>query len=142
MGRKATPNAVLKRRGSKKVRDEIEPPTGQVAPTFALSPEGLKAWQRVCHELDKLGILSPTYADAITIAAGAIGNIEIASVDLQARGHISITERGETKNPSFTILTSSQATAHRYLTSLGLTPTSIGKLTGIEKDEPNEFADL
>ena len=92
--------------------------------------------------MDKLGILSPTYADSITIAAGAIGNIEIASRDLIERGHISVTERGETKNPSFTILTSSQGTAHKYLSLLGLTPTTIGKLVAVTKEEENEFAGL
>ena len=142
MGRTRTLNSVLKSRGSKKVRDEIEAVTGEVAPTYDLSPEGAAAWNRICGEMDKLGVLSPTYADFMTIAAGAVGDIEIASRDLVARGHISVTERGETKNPSFTIKTSAQTVAHRYLTALGLTPTSIGKLVGVSKEEANEFADL
>lgn len=141
MARK-TPNEILKRRGSKKTRDEIEASTGDVIPTFPLPPEGRAAWDRIAAELEKLGLLSPTYADSITIAAGAIGNIEIASLDLAKRGHISITERGETKNPSFTILTSSQQIAHRYLSALGLTPTTIGKLVMSEKEESNPFADI
>lgn len=142
MGRNKTPNSVLKARGSKRIRDEIEAPKGEVEPTFALAAEGKQAWNRIKAEMEKLGILSPSWAEFMTIAAGAVGNIEIASRDLIDRGHISITERGETKNPSFTILTSSQQIAHRYLSALGLTPTSIGKLTNAGKDEPNEFADL
>ena len=142
MGRTRTLNSVLKSRGSKKVRDEIDVKIGDVSPTYELAPEGLAAWERICREMDKLGVLSPTYADFMTIAAGAVGDIEIASRDLVARGHISITERGETKNPSFTIKTSAQTVAHRYLTALGLTPTSIGKLVGVQKEEANEFADL
>jgi P27 family predicted phage terminase small subunit len=142
MGRNKTPNAVLKRRGSRKVRDEVDVEAGEVVPTFDLTPEGRMAWHRICAEMDKLGILSPTYADFVTIAAGAVGDIEIASRDLAQRGHISITERGETKNPSFTIKTSAQQIAHRYLSALGLTPTSIGKLVGVAKDEENEFEGL
>ena len=142
MGRRNTPNAILKRRGSTVVRNEIEPDSGMVVPTFDLTPEGLQAWHRICAEMDKLGILSPTYADFVTIAAGAVGDIEIASRDLATRGHISITERGETKNPSFTIKTSAQQVAHRYLSALGLTPTSIGKLIGATKEEENEFEGL
>lgn len=142
MGRPATPNAILKKNGSKKVRDEIEPDEGEVVPSYPLGDEGQAAWDRICCEMDKLGILSPTYADFITIAAGAIGDIEIANRDLIERGHISVTERGETKNPSFTIKTSAQTTAHKYLTALGLTPTSIGKLIGSKKEESNPFADL
>jgi phage terminase small subunit len=141
MGRK-TPNAVLIKRGSKKTREEIKPADGDVHPVFELIPEADRAWQRIFAVMFEMGILSPAYADAMTIAAGAIGNIEVASRDLAERGHISITERGETKNPSFTILTSSQQIAHRYLSSLGLTPTSIGNLIGRKQEESNPFADL
>ena len=138
-----TPNEVLKRRGSKKVRDEVEAATGKTQPTHDLTPEGLAAFDRICAELEKIGVLSPTYADFVTIAAGAIGDIEIATRDLKERGHISITERGETKNPSFTIKTSAQTVAHKYLVALGLTPTSIGKLVGSKKDEDeNPFETL
>ena len=141
MGRQPTPNAILKKRGSKKTRDEIEPDEGDVVPTFELGPQGRAAWDRIHCELEKLGVLSPTFADFMTIAAGAIGDIEIASADLIERGHISVTERGETKNPSFTIKTSAQTTAHKYLVALGLTPTSIGKLIGSKKEEYNPFAE-
>ena len=89
-----------------------------------------------------MGFLSPTYSEMITIAADAIGDIEIASEDLKTRGHISITERGETKNPSWTIKTSAQMAAHKYLTALGLSPTSIGKLTALKKEDDNPFADF
>jgi P27 family predicted phage terminase small subunit len=139
MGRHKTPNAVLAKRGSKKTRREIEAAAGDVAPVFELRPEGRRAWIRIAAQMEIMGTLSPAFAEAITIAAGAIGNIEVATQDLQTRGHIAITERGETKNPSFTILTSSQQIAHRYLSSLGLTPTTIGNLIGRKKDESNPF---
>ena len=132
-------NTVLKKEGSKYVRDEIEPEKGEVLPTYQISIEGERAFKRICHELEKLGVLSPAYSEFITLAAGAIGDIEIATKDLIERGHISITERGETKNPSFTIKNSSQVIAHRYLTSLGLSPTSIGNLIGKNPNEINEF---
>ncbi len=92
--------------------------------------------------MDKLGILSPAYAEFMTIAAGACGDIEIATKDLNQRGFISITERGETKNPSFTIKTSAQGVAHKYLTAIGLTPTAIGKLVPPKKNEDSEFAEF
>jgi P27 family predicted phage terminase small subunit len=142
MARPRTPNKVLEARNSKHVRDEIEPEAGEVQPTYTLSAEGKQAWDRLCIELEKLGVLVPAYADFITIAAGAIGDIEIASRDLIERGHISITERGEAKNPSFTIKNASQTTAHKYLSALGLTPTTIGKLIGVKKEEENEFETL
>jgi P27 family predicted phage terminase small subunit len=142
MGRRKTPNALLEKRGSKKTRDEPEARDGEVNPTFHLPPEGKKAWERIRVEMDAMGTLSPAFADFMTIAAGAVGNIEISSRDLIERGHISVTERGETKNPSFTILTSSQQIAHRYLSALGLSPTSIGNLTRKKTEDTNPFEDL
>jgi P27 family predicted phage terminase small subunit len=143
MGRHRTPNEVLKKRGSKKVRsNEPEARSGSVVATRELTEEGARAFERICFELNSMGFLSPTYSEMITIAADAIGDIEIASEDLKKRGHISITERGETKNPSWTIKTSAQMAAHKYLTALGLSPTSIGKLTAIKKEDENPFADF
>jgi P27 family predicted phage terminase small subunit len=140
MARRNAPNAVLKKRGSKHFReDEPEQAQGEVIPTRALGVEAQKAFARLCKELDEIGVLSPTYAEIITIAADAIGDIEIASADLMERGQISITERGEIKNPSWTIKTSAQTTAHKYLCSLGLSPTTIAKLAGGKKEEVNEF---
>jgi hypothetical protein len=37
------------------------------------------------------------------------------------------------------MLTSSQTQAQKGLIALGLSPTSIGKLTGVQKSEPNPF---
>jgi P27 family predicted phage terminase small subunit len=140
MARHKTPNTVLKNRGSTHVReDEPEAATGEVTPTFPMTGEGEKAFGRLCKELDLLGVLSPTYADFITIAADAIGDIQIAIDGLKSGGYISVTERGVAKNPFVTIKNSATTTAHKYLCALGLSPTSIGKLTGVKKEEVNEF---
>lgn len=137
-----TPNAILKKRGSKRVRaDEPEARDGEVVPTMELGPEGKQAFDRLSIELEGIGQLKPSFAEMITLAADALGDIEIASADLRKRGHISITERGETKNPSWTIKTSAQSIAFRLLTGLGLSPTAIGKLSGVKKEELNEFAE-
>ena len=137
-----TPNEVLKKRGSRRARNnEPEAPTGEVIPTMELGKEGRRAFERLSVELDAIGILKPAFAEMITLAADALGDIEIASADLKARGHISHTERGETKNPSWTIKTSAQSIAFRLLTGLGLSPTAIGKLTGAKKEEINEFSE-
>jgi P27 family predicted phage terminase small subunit len=138
----ATPNAILKKRGSKKTRDEIQAQEGDTDPTFPLGDEAQRAWDRIKAIMGELGTLSPSWAETMTIAADAIGDIEIASKDLNERGHISHTERGETKNPSFTIKTSAQQAAHRYLSALGLTPTTIKNLIKPDTKERNPFADL
>ena len=143
MGRNQTPNSVLLKRGSAKSRaNEPEPKDGAVVPTRLLSPLAMKSWDRICSELEHIGVLKPIYADLITIAADALADIEIASNDLTERGQISITERGETKNPSFTIKTTAQGVAFKYLSALGMSPTSIGKIAGVQKEESNPFLEL
>ena len=143
MGRTKTPNVVLKKRGSNRTRkDEPDVRSGAVQPTRPLTPEAQQAFARICAELDALGYLSPTYGEVITNAADATGDVEIANRDLMKRGHIAITERGETKNPSWTIKATAWASAHRYLTALGLSPTAIGNLTGVKKSEVNPFEEL
>ena len=140
MARNKTPNNLLKNRGSKHVREnEPDAATGEVTPTFPMTEEGAEAFERLCKELELLGVLSPTYADFITIAADAIGDIQIAIDGLKSGGYISVTERGVAKNPFVTIKNSATTTAHKYLCALGLSPTSIGKLTGVRKEEINEF---
>ena len=140
MARLKTPNAILKNRNSTHIREnEPEPAKGEVSPTYPMTKEGSEAFDRLCKELDLLGVLSPTYADFITIAADAIGDIQIAIEGLKENGYISITERGVAKNPFVTIKNSATTTAHKYLCALGLSPTAIGKLTGIKKEEENEF---
>ena len=135
-----TPNAILNKRGSARARkDEPESREGEVMPTMVLGAEGQRAFARLSIELEGIGVLKPAFAEMITLAADALGDIEIASADLRERGHISQTERGETKNPSWTIKTSAQSIAFRYLSALGLSPTAIGKLTGAKKEEINEF---
>lgn len=143
MARTKTPNAILKKRGSAKVRkDEPDARDGKVKPTMDLTPEGMKAWGRICFELEAIGVMSPTFAEVITQAADSLGDIEIASRDLRERGHISVTERGEVKNPSWTMKCSAKADAFRYLSALGLSPTAIGKLVGAKKPEENPFAEF
>lgn len=143
MARLKTPNAILKKRGSKRTRwNEPDAATGEVRPTMALTAEGRKAWDRICAELVGIGVMSPTFAEIITQAADSLGDIEIANRDLLERGRISITERGETKNPSWTIKCSAKADAFRYLTALGLSPTAIGKLTATKKEEHNPFSEF
>lgn len=138
----ATPNAILKKRGSKKSRDEIEVESGDVLPTCGLGPEAQRAWDRLTSVMDQLGTLSPSWAEMITQASISLGMVEVAYNDILKRGHISITERGETKNPSFTTLISSQQMANRTLSALGLTPTTIKNLVKPDRKESNPFMDL
>jgi P27 family predicted phage terminase small subunit len=143
MARLHTPNSILKKRASRRTRDE-EPESrkGKVEPTRELSPEAAQAFDRLAAELGAIGVLSPTFAELMTMTADAIGDIEIASRDLMARGHVSTHERGEIKNPSWTIKATAHGMALKGLVNLGLSPGSIAKLAGQKKEEENPFKAL
>ena len=124
----------------KKPEPEIQPLTGKVKPTYDLSKEGRDAFDRICGIMEKMGSLSPSYAEMITSTASAIGRMIIADNDLDERGHISHSERGEVKNQSFTVYSAAHTLAQKGLISLGLTPTSLGKITTPIKKEENPFS--
>lgn len=114
--------------------------TGETKATYELNEEGQEAFDRICDLMKKMGTLSPTYAEIITATASAIGRMIIADADLNERGHISHSERGEVKNQSFNVYSTSQALAQKGLSSLGLTPASLGKITIPSKKDENPFS--
>jgi len=115
---------------------------GEVEPTFELNAYAKEAFDRICKTMDEMGTLSPSFADAITATASAIGRMILAEKDLNERGHISFAERGEVKNQSFTVYSTSQTLAQKGLVSLGLTPTSLAKVAGSKKEEESPFAEF
>ena len=123
----------------KKQPSETSLPKGKVLPTYGLNKEAQNAFARICEAMEKMGTLSPVYAETITATASAIGRMIIADYDLNERGHISHAERGEVKNQSFNVYSTSQALAQRGLLNLGLAPASLGKIAGIGKKEENPF---
>lgn len=117
-----------------------EPVKGDVKPTFELNREAQEVFERLCGLMEKMGTLSPSYADLITTTASAIGRMILAEQDLNERGHISHSERGEVKNQSFTVYSSSLSLAQKGLGMLGLTPSTLGKMVVPTKVEENPFA--
>ena len=113
--------------------------TGEVVATYELNDESKKVFNRICDIMKKMGTLSPSYADIITATASSIGRMIIADKDLDERGHISYSERGEVKNQSFNVYSTSQALAQKGLSSLGLTPQSLGKIAPSPEKEENPF---
>jgi P27 family predicted phage terminase small subunit len=118
---------------------KINHPQGKVDPTYLLNTESKAAFDRICALMEKMGTLSPLYAEMITATASAIGRMILADDDLNERGHISFAERGEVKNQSFTVYATSQNLAQKGLIALGLAPTSVGKIAAIEQKEENPF---
>jgi phage terminase small subunit len=116
------------------------PATGKIPPTYDLNEIAVAAFDRIHSIMQEMGTLSPSYADIMTSTASAIGRMIIADMDLDERGHISHAERGEVKNQSFNVYSTSLALAQKGLASLGLTPTSLGKIVTATKKEENPFA--
>jgi len=124
----------------KKKAPEATPAQGDVIPTYELNDEAKAAFERIHSVMSEMGTLSPSYADLMTATASSIGRMIIADMDLDERGHISHSERGEVKNQSFNVYSTSQALAQKGLISLGLTPTSLGKIVTATKKQENPFS--
>ena len=125
---------------AKKTKETAKATQGEVEPTYELNDESVQVFNRICDLMKKMGTLSPSYADIITATASAIGRMIIADNDLNERGHISHSERGEVKNQSFNVYSTSQALAQKGLSSLGLTPSSLGKVAVLKTPDENPFA--
>ncbi len=126
----------------KKTDPQVAPLVGDVDPTFELNATAQLAFTRICGLMRDMGTLSPTYSDMITSTASAIGRMVLAEEDLNERGHISHSERGEVKNQSFTVYATAQSLAQKGLSALGLTPTTLGKIVTQPKEDTNPFSEF
>lgn len=143
MGRPCTPNAILKARGSKKVRDEVEFTGSLGPPPLGMGGVALATWQEFVGELTGAGIaLTQIDRRNIINLCEAAQHCHDAQVDIKEHGLKSITERGETKNQSFTIQTTAAATFLRISSAYGCTPSSRGKIHGPPKAAANDFDDI
>ena len=101
MARPPTPNAILKRRKSRRARkSEPEFAAGIGQPIRPLSGVALATWQDVSAELKSVGIGSRVEAAALTCYCEAIADFVAACDEIDRLGRVTQTERGYTRNPA------------------------------------------
>jgi len=144
MGRPMTPNAILKKRGSRRVREnEPEFEGGIGDPPAGMGGVALDTWREFVGELTAAGVVL-TQIDRRNVInlCEAAQHCHDAQEDIKAQGLKAMTERGETKNQSFTIQTTAATTFLRISSAYGCTPASRGKVVVPKKPKANKFDDL
>ena len=143
MARTPTPNAILKNRGSRRVRKSEPEFTGGIgAPIRELSGVALTTWKEVSAELASVGIGSRVEAAALTCYCEAVADFVQACNDLDRMGMVVQTERGYTRNPACLIKNAAMQMIAKFASEFGLTPASRAKVQGPPKEEANEFDDF
>ena len=144
MARPLTPNAILQKRGSKHARTNEPEFAGSIGdPPEDMEGVALETWRQFVDELTEAGVVL-TQIDRRNVInlCEAAQHCHDAQEDIKRSGLKAITERGETKNQSFTIQTTAATTFLRISSAYGCTPASRGKVTVPTKPKTNKFADL
>jgi P27 family predicted phage terminase small subunit len=143
MGRPNTPNAILKRRGSKHVReDEPEFSSAIGDPPAILSGRALEVWDELTQELKEVEVGNRVDAYALSELCQAVAQSEECARIISEEGLSHMTERGIIKHPLTSVQSSASMRVLRYSSAFGLTPTARGKISAPKKETKNPFADL
>jgi len=137
---KATPNAILKNRGSRKARkNEPEFEAGIGMPIRPLSGVALSTWNEVSVELAAIGIGSRVESAALTCYCESVADFVMACDEIDRLGMITQTERGYTRNPACLIKNASMQMIAKFAGEFGLTPSSRSKIKVKTNEEINEY---
>jgi P27 family predicted phage terminase small subunit len=143
MGRIATPNAILKSRGSKKVRaDEPEFSGGFGKAPAGLSGIALDTWDVTAKELEAVGLGSIVERTALECYCHAVAAFHQANKDIEDLGSVVQSERGYTRNPACLNQNAAMSQILKFAAQFGLTPASRSKVQGVKKEEFNPFSAL
>jgi P27 family predicted phage terminase small subunit len=103
----------------------------------------IEAWERVTTSLDKLGILSVTDADAITLYCVTYGRWRKACAEISHDGTSVVSDSGAVKsNPASAVVSQCERQMMSLLESFGLTPASRSRVAGMgsqPRDALDEF---
>lgn len=131
MGRRATPTAVLKMRGSwranaREKRGEVKATPGEIVPYLPLSPDALLIFQRLVSVLQPQGIIGTQDGFALAMLAESIAKYENAHVQMQATGGM-VLPNGKS-NPWYQVMQMNQKLAMQIMGEYGMTATSRQRL--------------
>ncbi len=130
-------------------RSSITPTKGRPAPPKQLTGEALEEWNRVCDELDQMGVLTTSDRSVISLYVRAWERWMKAEDRLALQSEIVGSPKTNTpmQNPWLSISIKANEQAVRLLSEIGLTPRSrsiIAKNTaaGDDAEPADNFADL
>ena len=140
MARPLTPNAILKSRGSKHVREnEPEFSEGIGNPPEILHGRALEVWNELTKELQEVQVGTRVDAYALSELCQAVAQSEECARIIEEDGLSHVTDRGIVKHPLTTVQSAASMRVLKYSSAFGLTPTARGKITAPKKVEVNPY---
>ena len=140
MARPLTPNAILKKRGSKHVRDdEPEFSEGIGEPPAILEGRALEVWSELTAELLNVQVGTRVDAYALSELCQAVAQSEECARIISEDGLSHTTERGIVKHPLTSVQSAASMRVLKYSSAFGLTPTARGKISAPKKAEANPY---
>ena len=98
-------------------------------------------WNRVCHELNSMGVLTLIERGALEQYCRTYAEWRMAAADLDANGRYTFNASGSrVENPAGKSLRSLSALCHKFLCEFGMTPASRTRLH-IEKETQRDEAE-
>ena len=143
MPRPLTPNAILKKRGSKHVREsEPEFSEGIGKPPAIIQGRALEVWNELTKELQEVQVGTRVDAYALSELCQAVAQSEDCARIIEEDGLSHKTERGIVKHPLTSVQSQASMRILKYSSAFGLTPTARGKITAPKKVEENPLAEF
>jgi P27 family predicted phage terminase small subunit len=144
MGRKSLPTEIRRMTGNSTGRplneNEPTPTAGHPACPSHITGEAKAEWDRLCDELDAMGILTTADRSVIAMAAKSWGRWVKAEGKVDETDEIVAAQKTKTPmhNPWLGVANKAFDQHHKMLVELGLTPSARSK---IKIDKSNQEAD-
>jgi P27 family predicted phage terminase small subunit len=139
-GRKPAPKELKVLRGDRADRIPADAPDAileRPAMPHYLEGDAAEEWERVCGELEALGVLSKTDRAAIAVYCVAYGTWRKACREVEAGGVTTTTDKGSEKtSPAVSVMNAAATQMARLLVEFGLTPSARSRVNAGGKSEP------
>lgn len=148
-GRPRIPTDTLKlrdtlRKERRPLKEPIPLPRKPARPGWLVGPAG-DEWERICEELDGMGLLRSCDRAMLVAYCQAWGQFEEASQRLKKTGTVTTTDKGnEIQHPLVGVLNKAVERMLKIVTQFGLTPAARSRIetgTAEHRDALEEFVD-
>lgn len=147
-GRKALPQETKSLKGTLRQhrvnKDAPQPLEGEMVCPETLPSGAVKHFHNLKFKIEELGLSSPTYTEALCLAAMRMDQIEQLTILLAAEGYVieTMDNKGNESmkaNPAYSMLSDAMRHLQSLLADFGMNPSSIQKVSAKGKQQDNPF---
>ncbi|MDL2315641.1 P27 family phage terminase small subunit [Desulfovibrio sp. OttesenSCG-928-A18] len=147
-GRKPLPQEIKALKGTLRQhrvnKDAPQPLEGEMLCPENLPQDAVKHFHNLKFKVEALGLSSPTYTEALCLAAMRMGQIEKLNISLLAEGYVieTMDNKGNESmkaNPAYSMLSDAMRHLQSLLADFGMNPSSIQKVGAKGKQQDNPF---